>query len=325
MRDHTVESTPVALVDIKTFVEKLSQETSILRWAVGIGIPRPDRPGLLVFDRRCHVAQSREPKPGNDGTLRLVAHLVDVPWLIAILEIKRGDVRNNYPVFHPPKLPLLARNGPRRTEKPVTHGERVAGACRINWRIACGIGIAPHVIKRVGRVGGVRREYCRDPTGDGLPLFERRCCIERHKPAATRYIELPSDPYKGVALAHEEAVAEIGLVGWIGHLRSAVELLDDIFAPAIEDIEQCDAVAARHVLRSNHIEIGRKGYMPRGITGGFLDIDDGDVAGMRGIDRKVDLANDFLVGPHGAKRLAAQNVRTCSNLDTSHFRMRAEI
>ncbi len=61
-------------------------------------------------------------------------------------------------------------------------------------------------------------------------MFERRCCVERHKPAATRYIELPSDPHKSVALAHEEAVAEIGLVGWIGHLRSAVELLDDILA-----------------------------------------------------------------------------------------------
>ncbi len=158
MRDDAVESAPVALVHVKTFVEKLSQETSVLRWAIGIGIARRYRPGLLVFNRRCHVAQSREPKPGNDGTLRLVAHLVDVPWLITILEIKRGDVRNNYSVFHPAELPLLARNGPRRTEKPVTHGEHVGGACRINRRIARGIGIAPHVIKQVGRLRGVRRE-----------------------------------------------------------------------------------------------------------------------------------------------------------------------
>jgi hypothetical protein len=87
-------------------------------------------------------------------------------------------------------------------------------------------------------------------------------------------------------------------------------LLDDILAPAIEDIEQCDAVAACHVLWRNHIEIGRKGHMSRGITAGLVDIDDGDVAGMRGINRKVGLANDLLVGPHGAKRVATQNVRT---------------
>jgi hypothetical protein len=65
--------------------------------------------------------------------------------------------------------------------------------------------------------------------------------------------------------------------------------------------------------------------MSRGITGRLVNIYDGDVAGMRGIDRKVDLTHDLLVGPHGAKRLAAQNVRTCSNFDTSHFRMRAII
>ncbi len=135
-------------------------------------------------------------------------------------------------------------------------------------------------------------------------MFERRCCIERHKPVATRYIELPSDPHKGVALAHQEAVAEIGFAGGIGHLRSAVELLDDILAPTIEDIEQCDAVAACRVFRRNHVEIGRKGHTSRGIAGGLVDIDDGDVAGMRGIDRKVDLTNDLLVGPDRAKRLA---------------------
>src|ERR1700704_5649119 len=131
MRDHAVEGSPVLLIGVETLVEELSQETPILRWAEGVGIPRRDRPGLLVFYRRCHVAQSREPKPGDDGALRLVAHLVDVPRLITALKIKRGESGTISPSFTRPNCHWsrgIVRCVPRNPSRTVSALAALAGS-----------------------------------------------------------------------------------------------------------------------------------------------------------------------------------------------------
>jgi hypothetical protein len=138
-----------------------------------------------------------------------------------------------------------------------------------------------------------------------------------------RNIELPPHPHQGIALLHQEAVAEIPLGGWVGYHRCAVVVAKDVLAPAVEDIEERDAVAAGGIFRSKHVEISRKRHAPVRIARRLVEIDDGLIAGMRGIDREKHLPDDLLVGAGGAERLAAENVRARSNLDSRHLRLHA--
>ena len=97
----------------------------------------------------------------------------------------------------------------------------------------------------------------------------------------------------------------------------------DVLASAIEEIEECDPVSAGGVLRSKHVEISRKRHAPVRIARRLVEIDDGLVAGMGGIDREKHLPDDLLVGVGGAEGLAAENVRARSNLDSRHLRLHA--
>src|SRR5262249_36208415 len=124
-----------------------------------------------------------------------------------------------------------------------------------------------------------------------------------------RNVELPSHPHQGIALPHQEGVAEILLSGWVGHRRCAVEVAKDVLAPAVEDIEECGTVAAGGGLRGEDVKISCKGDATGGIARCLVEIDDGAIAGMRGVDREKHLPDDLLVGAGGAERLAGENVR----------------
>src|SRR5262249_6580309 len=249
--------------------------------------------------------------------------LVEMARLIAALEIERGDVRNDLSVLHAAKLPSVSRNGARCAEESVTHDQRVRRAGWVERRIAGRVGSTAHIAERAGRIGRIRSERRRYPPGDWFSLIKRGRRIERHQAAASWNIELPSDPDERVALPHEEAVAEIRIGGRVEHPRCAVEIVKDVLAPSVEDGEQHGAICARGVLRSKDVEIGRKGHAPGRIARRLVEIDDDLVAGMLGIDREEDLADELLVRSMGAKRLAAENVRARRNLDSRYFRLRA--
>ena len=237
MRDHAIEQATILFVGVEALVEKLPQEATVLRGAEGISITRPDRPPLLVLHRRCQVAQCRKSEASNDGALRLIAQLIEMAGLVAAFEVERGDVGDDRAVLHAAELPLIARNGSWRAKKAIAHGERVRRTGRIKRRISGRIGIAPHVVERVGRLGRVRCERGRHPSSDRLSLIERGWRIERHQASAARNVELPSHPHQGIALPHQETVAEIRLGGWIGYRRCAVEVAKHVLAAAVEDIE----------------------------------------------------------------------------------------
>src|SRR5262249_7582777 len=144
---------------------------------------------------------------------------------------------------------------------------------------------------------------------DRLSLIERGRRIERHQSSPARNVELPSHPHQGIALPHQETVAEIRLGGWIGYRRCAVESAKDVLAPAVEDIEECDAVAAGGVLRGEGVKISGKRHPAGSIARRLVEIDDGAIAGMCGVAREKHLPDDLLVGARGAEGLAAENVR----------------
>src|SRR5262249_15696433 len=91
MGDHAIEGAAIRFVGVEALVEKLPQEAPVLRGTEGISITRRDRPAWLVLHRQCHVAQCRKSEARNDGALRLVAQLVEMPRLVAILEIECRD------------------------------------------------------------------------------------------------------------------------------------------------------------------------------------------------------------------------------------------
>src|SRR5262249_16224180 len=233
-------------------IKKFPQEAAVLRGTEGISVTCCDRTALLMLHRRCHVAQRRKSDASNDGAVRLVAQLIKMTWLVAALEIERGNVGHQLPVLHAAELPLIARNGAGRAEKAITHGERVRRAGRIERRISRHIGIAPHVVERVGRLGRVRREGGRYPSGDRLSLIERGRGIERHQSATARNVELPSHPPAGIAFPPQEPYAEIalrgrcrrrgrtegsGVGGWVGYGGGESGAGKHVLAPGVDEIE----------------------------------------------------------------------------------------
>src|SRR6516165_6252223 len=175
--------------------------------------------------------------------------------LVAPLEVEARYVTHEAAVFHSTELPLVARNGARLTEKAIADGQRIARALRIDWRIAGRVGITPQIIERIDWIGRIRREGRRHPPGDWFFLFDRWRRIKAHQVVTVRDVELPAHPHQRVALAHEEAVAEIRLCGRVEILWGAIEIANDVLAPAIKHVEQRNAIAERRVLRGEHIQI----------------------------------------------------------------------
>src|SRR5262249_10022011 len=119
VRDHAIESAAILFVGVEALVEKFAQEAAVLRGTKSINVTRCDRTALSVFDRGCHVAQRRKSEARNDGALGLVAQLIEMAWLVAALEIERGNIEHQLPVLQAAELPLVARNRARRAEKAI--------------------------------------------------------------------------------------------------------------------------------------------------------------------------------------------------------------
>src|SRR6516165_264173 len=105
--------------------------------------------------------------------------------------------------------------------------------------------------------------------------------------------------------------------------RCAVEVAKDVLASAVENIEECDPIAPSGVFRSKHVEVSRKRHASVRIARRLVEIDDGLIAGMRGIDGEKHLPDDLLVGAGRAEGIAVENIRARSNLDSRHLGLRA--
>src|SRR5262249_8300787 len=92
VRDHAIESATVLFGGVETLIKNFPKEAAVLRGTEGISVRCCDRTALLMLPRRCHVAQRRKSDASNDGAVRLVAQLIKMTWLVAALEIERGNV-----------------------------------------------------------------------------------------------------------------------------------------------------------------------------------------------------------------------------------------
>src|SRR5258705_459336 len=79
-------------VGVEPWEEKWPEQAPVLGGTEGISLRCRNRPALLVFHRRCHVAQCRKSQARNDGALGLVTQLIKMAWLVAALEIERGNI-----------------------------------------------------------------------------------------------------------------------------------------------------------------------------------------------------------------------------------------
>jgi len=122
-----------------------------------------------------------------------------------------------------------------------------------------------------------------------------------------------------IPLTHQVSVAELGLSGGIGRRRSAVELPEQRLAPAVDHVEQRNAVPARGVLRLDDVEVGRELDLPLRVLRCEVDVGDDRVPRVLRVDGEVDLAHDLLVGAGLAKRLAREDILAALHVDARDF------
>ena len=118
----------------------------------------------------------------------------------------------------------------------------------------------------------------------------------RNDPQARRFdIELPADPHDRIAILHQEAVAEVGGGRGILTASGAIESAEDALASAVSDLEQQRAVAACGVDGLKHIEVGGEVHTSITAARRRIEIDDGLVARICGIERELDRARQLFV------------------------------
>src|SRR2546425_4302652 len=110
-----------------------------------------------------------------------------------------------------------------------------------------------------------------------------------------------------VAMAHEEAVAEILRRGRVRHARRAVEYPERHLAAAVRDVEEEAAVPARRVRRHEQVEVGPAFDEARGVLRGEAEVGDGLIGGMRGIHGEPEDTRELLVGARGAEWAAVEH------------------
>ena len=99
LRHHRIEGSLIVLVGVKSFIQELPQEPSVLRWAECIGIARHDRACLLMFHGGSKIAQCGKANAGYDIARGVIAQLIEMPRRKTAFEIKGGDIRYDLAVL----------------------------------------------------------------------------------------------------------------------------------------------------------------------------------------------------------------------------------
>jgi hypothetical protein len=102
-----------------------------------------------------------------------------------------------------------------------------------------------------------------------------------------RDVPLPSHPEQREALAHERAVAELGVRRGIGRSARLLEGRQQRLAPAIADLVEEPPVAPRGVDWLQHVEVRAGLHLARGIPWGECEVDDAGVSRVVRIEREV--------------------------------------
>ena len=83
----------------------------------------------------------------------------------------------------------------------------------------------------------------------------------------------------------------------------------DSFAAAVGNFEKHGAISLIDVFRSQEIQVGGEFHFALRVARRFVEINDLPIVKIRGVDREINTADNFLVGLGESEAAAARNVR----------------
>ena len=197
------------------------------RGASAHGLPAPPTPTAETPPCRARP----EAEPDDRRVLRPVDEVVDPPRARSRPSDARGAASATSGRHPAREAPRRARDGRGRRAACSRTVRRARRDRRARRRGAeCGSG-RPAAARRRGAFGRNSQRT--------RPVTPRaRGHVQRHQAVLPRHVGLPADPRHGVAVAHQEAVAEVLGRRRVGHADGAVEHAERDLAPAVGDVEQ---------------------------------------------------------------------------------------
>ena len=190
--------------------------------------------------------------------------------------------------------PLIARDHRARSIGPIAHGEdgvRVVDS-------GGGVRLVDAVGEQFIVTARVRLELQEHLPRYRLPRrIERFRRVEPHQRGAFDDIPLPAAPGERPAVAEQEAVARLDLLGRQGRRRGVIEHARHEFAPPIQHFKEQSPVPFGGVNGLHEAEVGGERRLPRIIPRRLVEIDDRRVRRVRGVNGEVDHPVDPLVAP----------------------------
>jgi hypothetical protein len=241
-----------------------------------------------VEKRGRRIADRGEADAGDARTGGWVVNFIHTARLEAAVQ---DDARPSGSVGKPPRR---TRNDGRLVPIAVAHGQRRGWIVRRRRRIVRQVSWRDF---RASLVGDEREADPAGHVGGG-----------RGDPQHWRFdVELPADPHDGVAILHQEAVAEIRSSRRVLTPSGAIEPTEDALAPAVGDLEEQGAVAACGIHRLQHVEIGGEVHASIASACHRAEIGDGLVVWVGGIECELDGPRQLFVRADGPERLAVSD------------------
>ncbi len=310
---HAVEGDPAGFVRVEPLIEQVTQEASRLRDAED-QCPLHRRHGRwIVFGIRGEIAHGDEAQPDKRRILRRVDQLVDPPRL------ETGGMANARDLFaFGDERPLIFRDRRSLAVGKIADGQTVARIVRVRDRVLLAADAPDDQVTDRLEVGLLRQGEVRAHEA-GHPGSGRR--VEAQQSFGVAGVELPAEPDQREALTHQEAVAEVRLLGRIDRAASLIEQGKHALAAAVRDLHQQRPVALRRILRTEHVEVRGEGDLSPLVGCGSADIDDRAVESVVRGDGEVDRADDLLVATGKAEGLAVEDVLALLDLHSGDSRL----
>ncbi len=320
MDEQAVKRPLPGFVGVESLVKKMAQKPPALRDAERVDA-RHRRDARFVFlEIGREVARRHEAEAGDDGILCPVDHFVDLPRLEASREMDKPRVGHRLAIHDAGKLPVLARDQPAAGQRRLAHGQHVGRIVGIGHRIlgaadGAGDDVRQWMLFHLLGHHEIRAHQARD----GRAI--RRAGDRRVEPQGAgilRRVKLPADPDQGHPAAQQKLVAEFLRRRRVRCSLGALKQAHDAFAAAIRDFHQRSAAAARRIFRPQDVNVGGKLDFSGSVARRLVEVHHGAVVVVLRVHFEVDRADQFLVGPGFAKRLAAEDVAPRLDLHPVH-------
>jgi hypothetical protein len=309
VRDQPVEDLSAVFVEVQSLVHELAQEPSALRAAMPVGKVQATGGRIVgrggVAQPAHAVARGQQPGAHDRANARGVHDLVPLAGLETALEPDERVVSHGLPTLVAGETPALARDGGPRAHARVADGEHGRGLVHVGGRIrlvrvwlTTGRRVQRPVRQQVVRVGLIRLKGDRDPALDGLAVrVERLGRLEAHQAGLALDVPLPAAHGHRPAPPHQEAVADVDVVGRRQRRqprREPIERHPDPQATVHDEVQQAP-IGPPRVGRLQQDEIRPEPDPSAVVARRFVEVDNALVRRVRGIDGEMQPAVDALV------------------------------